>query len=430
MVNYNKGRYIDQAIQSVLSQTFANWEVILIDDGSTDDSVARIKPYTADPRIRFYAREKNEGTTSAQLFGLTKIQSQIVGILDADDALVPQAIEKAYATHIQRPELGLVLSQAAICDAELNPFYSLTTSSQRLAEPMLWMRGPTHFRTFKLDAYRATTGLSTEMLFAEDWDLIFKLEEVAPAVIINEVLYLHRQTGGSQSTESVNRHKSLRSLGLSIYRAYLRRKGTSVPSLPRSVVAAWLIAGVRFSLELRQLSSAFAFAFRVFRVAPFSAATYRTFHRAIQALYKQRTKEAWDRRFYPVLRLQSKTGNLAPDRIECIPLVHKRGHALFGGDDLIFIDGSYIVTFELDIEAFPFSEDPIVVLDIFANLPQQVILSERQISKATGGKGRRNFQVEFEGHKGQRIEFRLFWGEQCFLRIYGVTLERQASAKN
>lgn len=426
MANYNNGRYIDDAIRSVLAQTFSDWELVIVDDGSTDNSLARINKYINDPRIRLFPREKNEGITKTQIFGLTKVQSKIVGILDSDDALVPQAIEKAYTTHIQRPKLGLVVSQVAICDENLNPVYTLTTSSQRLAEPMLWMRGPTHFRTFKLDAYKATSGLViSAKSCAEDWDLIFKLEEVAPAIIINEALYLNRQTRDSQSRGAVSRHYSLRGLGLSIYRAYLRRRGTSIPNLPRFVVAAWLIAGVRFSLELGQRGTGLAFALRTLRVAPFSPASYRATRLAIQALYKPRDKKQHaDRRFYPVLRLQTNTGNVAPDRIECIPWLHKRGHALFGGDELILLDASYVVTFELEIDGFSFSENPIVVLDVLANLPQQTILAERQINRAEVGKGRRNFSVEFEGQAGQRVEFRVFWGEQCLLKVYGVTLER------
>jgi hypothetical protein len=97
---------------------------------------------------------------------------------------------------------------------------------------------------------------------------------------------------------------------------------------------------------------------------------------------------------------------------------------LFGGDELILVDASYVVTFELEIDGFSFSKNPIVVLDVLANLPQQTILAERQINRAEVGKGRRNFSVEFEGQTGQRVEFRVFWGEQCLLRVYGVTLER------
>ena len=55
MVNYNRASYIETAINSVLTQTYPDWELIIVDDGSTDDSVAKIKPFLRDARIRFFA---------------------------------------------------------------------------------------------------------------------------------------------------------------------------------------------------------------------------------------------------------------------------------------------------------------------------------------------------------------------------------------
>jgi hypothetical protein len=73
MANYNNGRYIDEAIRSVLAQSFAVWELIIVDDGSKDDSLKRIEQYLKDPRIRLYAKEKNEGYTNALIYGLRKL---------------------------------------------------------------------------------------------------------------------------------------------------------------------------------------------------------------------------------------------------------------------------------------------------------------------------------------------------------------------
>src|SRR6476660_676861 len=94
MANYNKGRYIDEAIRSVINQTFTDWELIFVDDASTDDSLERVQTYLGDSRIQLYTKTKNEGIVKAQLFGLTKVSSGIVGIVDSDDALMSEAIEK------------------------------------------------------------------------------------------------------------------------------------------------------------------------------------------------------------------------------------------------------------------------------------------------------------------------------------------------
>jgi glycosyltransferase involved in cell wall biosynthesis len=434
MANYNNGRYIDDAIHSVLAQTFTDWELIIVDDRSTDDSVQRIRRYDADPRIRLYVKDQNEGYTSALMHGLTKISSEIVGILDSDDALVPHAIERVYMVHTQRPEIGLLVTQVVICDPSLNPIYSLTTPQAYLQEPMLWMRGPTHFRVFKSTAYAATKGFEKSCLYAEDWDLIFKLEEVAPTVMLDDALYMHRQLPFSQSKAASKQQVSLRSLALSIYRAYLRRRIGSSPNLPRFVVCSWLIAGVRYSMELREWSTALAFAVRALRIAPFSPASFGALCRALRAPAENCLRVRCDtgrgiinRRFLPVRTFQSgfqsHTGNITPDRIECIPLVHRRGHALFGGDQLIFLDGIYRVIFEMKVEPFPFAQDPVVVLDVFENLQTMQVLTEQAINKVDLPREAGLYTLEFRASANQRVEFRVFWCEQCFLTVYGVVLE-------
>ena len=118
MCNYNKSRYIDDAIRSVLAQTFADWELIFVDDASNDGSLDRIKPYLSDPRIRLYAKDVNSGYTRSLIYGLSKVASPLVGILDSDDALVPEAIEKAppaYPDEARRQLVdGIVWVQALI----------------------------------------------------------------------------------------------------------------------------------------------------------------------------------------------------------------------------------------------------------------------------------------------------------------------------
>jgi glycosyltransferase involved in cell wall biosynthesis len=156
MANYNNGNYIETAIQSVQSQTFFEWELIIVDDASDDDSVQRIKKFLGDQRIRLFVQPRNCGYTKVLIFGLKNVSSSIAGILDSDDALVNDAIEKAYAVHTQRPDVGLVLSQVLVCDSNLVPLCTTATTPEHIKEPLLWMRGSTAFRSFKMAAYART----------------------------------------------------------------------------------------------------------------------------------------------------------------------------------------------------------------------------------------------------------------------------------
>ena len=91
---YNVGSYLDDCVDSVLSQTHSNWEAIFIDDGSTDDSGKILDGYAVkEPRIRVIHRQ-NQGVSAARNAGIDVAKGEYLLFLDADDALVPWALER------------------------------------------------------------------------------------------------------------------------------------------------------------------------------------------------------------------------------------------------------------------------------------------------------------------------------------------------
>lgn len=87
---YNKETAIQTSIRSILSQTYKNFEVIVVDDGSTDHSVDTIKQFS-DERLKFYSKS-NGGPSSARNYGIKKAQGDWITFLDADDILYPDAL--------------------------------------------------------------------------------------------------------------------------------------------------------------------------------------------------------------------------------------------------------------------------------------------------------------------------------------------------
>ena len=444
MANYNNAPFIDEAIQSVLDQTFEDWELVIVDDASRDDSVERIRKYLRDTRIRVYRKDRNEGYTKALIFGLTKVSSGIVGFLDSDDALTINAIEKAHTVHAQHPEIGLVLSEIIYCDAQLNSF-EMTFTGQRTV-PLTWMMGPNHFRSFKMDAYKKTAGLDIRIKHAEDWDLVFKLEEVAPTFRIDEPLYKYRILDTSASNGPRTHSIGIRSSAQALYKAYLRR-GRVGSDIPQPALLARLAAGVRHSIVLTEPAQAIAFASRALRVAPLQHSSWRVLYQAMHAavcltlvkwfapnascIADQRAEADGSMlRSFAVSALQSNTGNIEPDCVVCIPLMHKKGHCIYGGDFLISDDGTYRAVFELDIIPYAFSAGPVVVLDIYENLRQHTVLAEHIIKVADLRHRPRTFHLDFTAKKGHRVEFRSFWREQSFLTGHGVVLRKLNDAAN
>lgn len=92
MATYNRAHTIIRAVDSVLNQTYKNFELIIIDDGSTDNTLEILKKYD-DPRIRIFIHEKNKGVTAAKNRGFKEIKGEWFGTFDSDDELKPYAIE-------------------------------------------------------------------------------------------------------------------------------------------------------------------------------------------------------------------------------------------------------------------------------------------------------------------------------------------------
>jgi glycosyltransferase involved in cell wall biosynthesis len=91
---YNKEKYIRKTLNSVLAQTYIGFEVIVVDDGSTDGSAVRVKSIN-DSRIRYFYKE-NGGVSSARNYGIWKANGEWIYFLDADDVMFPNALEKLY----------------------------------------------------------------------------------------------------------------------------------------------------------------------------------------------------------------------------------------------------------------------------------------------------------------------------------------------
>ena len=90
---YNGGRYLRESIASILAQSFKDFELLIIDDGSTDDSVSIVKSFS-DPRIRLVLNEHNIGVARTLNKGLELARGEFIARMDADDISLPHRFEK------------------------------------------------------------------------------------------------------------------------------------------------------------------------------------------------------------------------------------------------------------------------------------------------------------------------------------------------
>lgn len=137
MPAYNAEPYIRQAIESVLAQTYAHWELVIVDDGSTDNTRAAIGQFN-DPRI-VLVHQANGGEGKARNTALTQASGEFLAFLDADDAYLPQHLEKTVAYLGSQPDRGAVYVDGYYCHHDLSRLRPL--SSRR--------RGPFEGRLFE-----------------------------------------------------------------------------------------------------------------------------------------------------------------------------------------------------------------------------------------------------------------------------------------
>ncbi len=128
---YNKEKFIENTIKSVLKQSFSDFELILVNDGSTDESVAKIENFS-DNRITYYTKE-NGGASSARNFGLEKAKANYITFLDADDYWYPDFLQEM-ASSIEEFPHHKIFSAAIEVESDKVVFpsrYSIKKSSER-----------------------------------------------------------------------------------------------------------------------------------------------------------------------------------------------------------------------------------------------------------------------------------------------------------
>jgi glycosyltransferase involved in cell wall biosynthesis/SAM-dependent methyltransferase len=194
---FNLGQYLDETVDSVLEQTFQDFEILIVDDGSTDHATCDLFDEYNRPKTRVF-RIPNQGVSGARNFGVERSDGEYLCFLDADDKLDPLFLEKTIAPLERDPSLGFVSCWLRMFGNE-----DWTWRQERcdlpavLAECTVLTAAPVRRRVVE-DVGGFDPGLG--QLFAEDWDLwISILEKGHRGIILPEVLFYYRRYAGSNS---------------------------------------------------------------------------------------------------------------------------------------------------------------------------------------------------------------------------------------
>ncbi len=206
--SYNHAAYIAEAVQSVLSQTQPDLELIVVDDGSTDNSLEVLSRFS-DPRLRVIT-QANQGAHAAINRGLEAAAGEYLAILNSDDAYHPQRLEKAAIALAADPQPGLVGSYIEIIDSQGKP--QGVKHGYADCPPWLLERPERSFRAgadlqdaLLTENYWSTTsnfifprrvfhqvGGFLPLRFTHDWDFALRISRIAPLTLLPEPLMRYR----------------------------------------------------------------------------------------------------------------------------------------------------------------------------------------------------------------------------------------------
>lgn len=191
---YNGEKYIADTIQSVIGQTYKNWELIIVDDGSTDNTSNVVKQFN-DSRIS-YIKKNNTGVSDTRNLGAMISNGEILCFLDADDIWLPENLEKKVEKLINEPKGVLVYSSMYLWD-ERSDFKTCKTTKKILEDDWEKFRkliAPTipSSAIIKRDSFFEAGMFDINISTSADFDLNIRLRELGEFIYLEEPLVLYR----------------------------------------------------------------------------------------------------------------------------------------------------------------------------------------------------------------------------------------------
>ena len=192
---YNTGRYVLDAIDSVKKQTYQNVELIVVDDGSTDDTSDLLKSL---PDEFLHFRQENAGQSAAMNFGWKQSTGDLLGYLSADDRLHPTAIEKIVSLMQSSPETVLAYPDFCVIDEHSSYVRTINApdfSSELLVANFQCLPGPGAL--FKRSTWEQVGDWNTALRSIPDMDFFLRLCQRGPFIRVPEALADFRIHSGS-----------------------------------------------------------------------------------------------------------------------------------------------------------------------------------------------------------------------------------------
>lgn len=208
---YNHARYLPDAIESVLGQSFADWEAIVVDDGSRDDT-SEVMGRFGDSRLR-YVWQENRGLSGARNTGITRARGEHIALLDADDIWEPAFLERSVALLERSPDIGATYCGFRYMDAAGNLLPQSVmkmVSADRFRNELLlgnWLSPGTVL--VRASLYRTAGPFDEALRACEDFDMWLRMSVDHSFAGFPDVLLRYRRVGDNMSDDVDRMAKAL-----------------------------------------------------------------------------------------------------------------------------------------------------------------------------------------------------------------------------
>ena len=209
---YNGETYLAEAIESILTQSHSDLELIVIDDCSTDASAAIVSDYASrDERVRLVRHDHNQGMPSARNSGIAASRGEFIATMDCDDISLPQRLEKQVAFLQANPDIGVVGISVQNASADLSERQIHTYPQQHVFMVLYWILGGTTLQggviMARRTAFLAIDGYNDSVRLAEDTELLSRLCLETRLANLPEAPYLYRHHGQQVSASAERRER-------------------------------------------------------------------------------------------------------------------------------------------------------------------------------------------------------------------------------
>ncbi|MDY6798542.1 MAG: glycosyltransferase [Pseudomonadota bacterium] len=204
---YNRAGFLLQAIESVLQQTFGDFELIVVDDGSTDDTPQLMDRYLQDTRVRYF-KQSNQGQSVARNRGIKEAQGEYICFLDSDNAWHEDKLEKSLEAFRQNPGFHVVYGDYMVIDAEGNELgvnqmrrYTGRVTAHLLKDNFVSMNTTMTRR----NCFREMGGFDEKDRLAEDYGLWLRFSTRYRFYYLDQILGYYRVMNGQISSDKARR---------------------------------------------------------------------------------------------------------------------------------------------------------------------------------------------------------------------------------